>query len=145
MAKSIKINPVSAAGIVVLVVMLVLVRLFQNELFYDPLIPFFKKEGALLPQMNDFNLFLGLGFRYFLNSFISLGILWLVFKDGAIIRLCFMLYCGLFMLLTAIFFTVLKADDVNLLLLFYVRRFLIQPLFLILFLPAFYYQKVVRK
>jgi exosortase F-associated protein len=144
MKKSIKINPVSVIGIVVLVVMLVLVRLFQNDLFYDPLIPFFKKEGVPLPQMDDFNLFLGLAFRYFLNSFISLGILWLVFKDGAMIRLCFMLYCGLFMLLIAVFFTVLKADNVNLLLLFYVRRFLIQPLFLILFLPAFYYQKVMR-
>jgi exosortase F-associated protein len=28
--------------------------------------------------------------------------------------------------------------------LFYIRRFLIQPIFLLLFLPAFYYQKQNR-
>lgn len=136
-----KINTVSALAIAVLVVLLVCVRLFQDTLFYDPLIAFFKQEGAVLPAYNSGRLFLGLAFRYLLNSGISLGIIWFCFKDKSILKLVSLLYVVFFALLTAAFFIAVNAKNPSLLLLFYIRRFLIQPLFLILFIPAFYYQR----
>jgi exosortase F-associated protein len=74
-----------------------------------------------------------------------LGIIWLAFKDESILRLTGSLYLFFFVVLTAILFISLNAEKPNLLLIFYVRRFLIQPLFLILFLPAFYYQAHINK
>ncbi|OIQ21328.1 MAG: exosortase F system-associated protein [Flavobacterium sp. MedPE-SWcel] len=144
MEKQVKLNTVSIIGIVTLVVALVLVRVFQEYLFYDPLLSFFKKESKVLPEYDSLKLFFGLAFRYFLNAIISLAIIYLAFKDRAILKLCTILYSVLFVLLTGVLFIILNTDDVDLLLLFYVRRFLIQPLFLILFLPAFYYQKKVK-
>lgn len=132
------------AGILLLLVLLVAVRLFQENLFYDPLLPFFKTENKVLPNYNSLKLFAGIAFRYFLNSIFSLAIIYLAFKDRAIIRLAAILYGLFFAVLITVFFIIINTDDVNLLLLFYVRRFLIQPLFLILFLPAFYYQKIMK-
>lgn len=145
MQKKIKLSAATIAGIAVLLILIVLVRVFQTQLFYDPLLAFFKDEGKQLPEYDSLKLFMGLAFRYLLNSAISLGIIYLVFKDRAILKLCTVLYLLLFVVFIIVFFIVLNADDVNLLLLFYIRRFLIQPLFLILFLPAFYYQKKVRE
>lgn len=141
MQRKIKIGNLEIAGIILLVVLLVCVRLFQEQLFYDPLLPFFKTENRVLPEYDSFKLFLGLAFRYLLNTAISIGIIYLCFKDRAMLRLTVILYAVFFAVLIAAFFLVINAEDVNLLLLFYIRRFLIQPLFLILFLPAFYYQK----
>lgn len=144
MQKKIRLNAISIVGIIILLVLLVCVRIFQSALFYDPLLPFFKREGISLPEYDSTKLFLSIIFRYFLNTVLSLGILWLVFKDKAIMRLCLILYGLLFVVLTSAYFIILNSEEVNLLLLFYVRRFLIQPLFLILFLPAFYYQKSIK-
>jgi exosortase F-associated protein len=51
----------------------------------------------------------------------------------------------LFVILITAFFCILYffKNQENLLL-FYVRRFLIQPLFLIVFVPAFYFQKLKK-
>lgn len=131
----------SGSAISVLLAALVMVRLFQDKLFYDPLIPFFKTENKMLPEFDNMRLFLSLAFRYALNTIFSLGIIWLVFKERRIIKLTTILYVVFFMVLVAVLFLCLGSDKPNLLLVFYVRRFLIQPLFLLLFLPAFYYQK----
>lgn len=134
----------SIAGIVLLLILLVLVRVFEEQLFYDPLLPFFKRQNNILPEYNSIKLFFGLFFRYAINSVLSLAIIYLAFKDSAITRLSTILYAGFFIVLIAALFIALKADDPNLLLIFYIRRFIIQPLFLILFLPAFYYQKKMK-
>jgi exosortase F-associated protein len=127
--------------------MLVLVRLFQEQLFYDPFLHYFKGEnyhGKPLPQYDNLRLGLSLFFRYGLNTLLSLGILWLVFKDKSILKLSGVLYGVFFIVLIAAFYIVLSADDPNMLVLFYIRRFIIQPLFLILFIPAFYYQNKAK-
>jgi len=138
------ISGIRMLGIVVLLVALVCVRFFEQHLFYDPLLPFFKNEGKELPPYDGAKLFMGLAFRYFLNSLISLGILWFVFKDSHVVKLSAFLFAGLFVVLTGVLFMVLSFERPNLLTIFYVRRFLIQPYLLILFLPAFYYQKHLK-
>jgi len=139
-----KVNIVSALAIAVLLVLLVCVRLFQERLFYDPLLDYFKRSRTILPQYDSVKLFIGLLFRYLLNTIISLGILWFCFKDKSILKLTAVLYAVFFIALAAVFFTALAVDNPANMLLFYIRRFLIQPLLLILFVPAFYYQKHVK-
>ncbi len=144
MLQRLKINTPAFALIVVLLILLVLVRVFQEQLFYDPLVSFFRKEEKILPPLDTIKLFLGLLLRYSVNTAISVGILYILFKDKSLIKVVALLYAGLFVILSAAFFIVLSADDPNLLVLFYIRRFIIQPLFLFLFLPALYYQKNVK-
>jgi exosortase F-associated protein len=121
-----------------------MVRILQKHLFYDPLLPFFKSSKTDLPVYDTARLFLGLAFRYVLNSTISLGILWLAFKDNQVVKLSGILMLVFFVLLASALLIVLQGSQPSLLTIFYIRRFLIQPLFLILFLPAFYYQKHMR-
>ncbi|RZL46306.1 MAG: exosortase F system-associated protein [Pedobacter sp.] len=139
-----RLNKTSIAAIVILVILLVSVRIFQEALFYDPLLEFFKNESKVLPEYDSAKLFFGVVFRYFLNTALSLGIIYFFFKDLSIIRLASVLYAVFFVVLIVAFFLVLSASEVSLLALFYVRRFLIQPLFLLLFVPAFYYQRSIR-
>jgi exosortase F-associated protein len=95
-----------------------------------------------LPDFNSFQLFLGLLFRYALNTVVSLGIIYVLFKDVQMVKFALVLYYFFFMILIAAFFyIVLFIKGHNNLVLFYVRRFLIQPIFVLLFVPGFYYQK----
>ena len=84
MQKKVRLNAVAIVGVAILLILIVLVRAFQEQLFYDPLLAFFKTESKELPEYNSFKLFGGLAFRYFLNAALSLGIIYLVFKDRAI-------------------------------------------------------------
>ena len=144
MLQRLKISTPAFALIIFLLILLVLVRVFQEQLFYDPLVSFFRKEEKILPPLDTIKLFLGLLLRYCVNMAISIGILYILFKDKSLIKVVALLYAGLFVILSAAFFIVLSANDPNLLVLFYIRRFIIQPLFLFLFLPALYYQKNVK-
>lgn len=136
-------TPASIFAILLLVIGLALVRVYQQELFYDPFLDFFKSEnykGQMLPPYDQLRLFLSLAFRYFINSVLSLSIIYYCFKDHGILKTAAFLYAALFVALIVALYIILSADNPNTLILFYVRRFIIQPLFLILFVPAFYYQ-----
>jgi exosortase F-associated protein len=132
-------------GVLILVLLLVLIRAFEDELFYDPLLDFFKNDYSSLPlpEMDIFALQVSVALRFFINTIISLSILWLVFRDREIIKLSVILYAILFAVFFIAFnFIVFTSEGTNShLALFYVRRFLIQPLFLLILLPAFYFQK----
>ncbi|MDI5893541.1 exosortase F system-associated membrane protein [Flavobacterium algoritolerans] len=137
-------NKLRFVQFLLLVVLLVVVRAFENQLFYDPFLDFFKKDFAKLrlPSFNSTQLFLGLLFRYTLNTVISLGIIYVIFKDVAMVKFAFVLYYFFFMILiVAFFYIVYFANENSNWVLFYVRRFLIQPIFVLLFVPGFYYQK----
>ncbi|RKS15196.1 exosortase F system-associated protein [Flavobacterium sp. 120] len=137
-------NKLRFVQFLLLVVLLVLVRAFENQLFYDPFLDFFKKDFAKLrlPSFDSTQLFLGLLFRYTLNTVISLGIIYVIFKDVAMVKFAFVLYYFFFMILiVAFFYIVYFANENSNWVLFYVRRFLIQPIFVLLFVPGFYYQK----
>ncbi|HLO72437.1 MAG TPA: exosortase F system-associated protein [Flavobacterium sp.] len=126
---------------------LVFVRAFENQLFYDPFLQFFKYDyqNKPLPSFNTVKLFLGLFFRYVLNTILSLGIIYLLFKQLQLVKFSALLFVVLFVILMLLFFGVLHfSKQPDYLVLFYLRRFLIQPLFLVLFIPAFYYQQMVR-
>lgn len=135
------------ALLIVFVFLLILVRAFEDQLFYDPFLDYFKNDFNTLPlpNYNLVSLFFGLLFRYGLNTILSLGLLYIFFKDIAMIQFVSVLYVFFFLILIGLFFAILYFyGEHNNLILFYVRRFLIQPIFVILFIPAFYYQKQIK-
>ena len=127
-----------------LVFLLVLVRAFENELFYDPLLNFFKKDftNLDLPQFDFALLMVNVLFRYALNTVFSLGVIYILFKDISMIKFALFLYVFFFVIFAIGFFYIVyfSAENQNWIL-FYIRRFLIKPIFLLLFIAGFYYQK----
>jgi exosortase F-associated protein len=133
--------------LLVLVFFLAIIRIFEKSLFYDPLLDYFKSNytNLPLPLLNNFNLFFALFLRYFLNTIISIVIIYIVFKDIGFTKFATLLYLIFFMILIVVFFFVLSFyGEESKMTLFYIRRFLIQPLLLLLFIPGFYIQKQNR-
>ena len=131
--------------IVVLFLMLILVRALVQPYFYDPLLDYFKHDylNASIPELNFGAYFLNIYYRYFLNTVISLAIIYLVFDDKKALYFSVKFYVLAFAVLSLMLFILLKFNVTqNYLLTFYVRRFLIQPLFVFILLPAFYYQRL---
>jgi exosortase F-associated protein len=137
-------HKVRIALAILFVLLLVLIRAYEDSLFYDPFLNYFKSNYYTLPlpKIENLPLFFGLFFRYFLNTALSLAIIYVLFKDVDALKFASILYLLFFIILIIAFFFILFYNgETNKMGLFYVRRFLIQPLFLLLFLPAFYYQK----
>ncbi len=133
--------------VLILIFLLVCVRMFENQLFYDPFLEYFKSSSStnVLPKVDNFKLFISLFVRYFLNTLISLTIIYVLFKDLILVKFTAVLYVIFFLILILLFFVVYHYFGQNhKMLLFYVRRFIIQPLFLLLFVPAFYFQKNIK-
>lgn len=126
---------------------LAFVRFFETEIFYDPFTKFFKSEylNADAPIFKTEKLLLNISFRYWLNTFLSLLIIYVAFLDKNILKFSFLFYLIMFFILFSIFILLLKdLKPENYMNLFYVRRFLIQPILVLLLLPAFYYQKLKK-
>jgi exosortase F-associated protein len=126
------------------IVFLALIRAYEDSLFYDPFLNYFKVDyyNLPLPETDAIRLFFGLFFRYFLNTLLSLALIYVFFKDVEAVKFASILYLVFFIILVVAFFLVLSFfGEANKMILFYIRRFLIQPIFLLLFIPAFYYQK----
>jgi exosortase F-associated protein len=129
---------------VVLVGLLVLIRVFEEQLFYDPYLSFFKNDYLYIdsPRQEVFKLTLFTSLRYILNTVISLGILFVIFRDLSILKFATLIYSIAFIVLIALFlYFVINPKQDDYYLFFNTRRFLIQPLILLLLIPAFYYNK----
>lgn len=131
-------------SVIVLVIILVLIRLFENTLFYDPYLTFFQNDYLYLdsPRRELLKLVGYTTLRYVLNTLVSLALIQVVFKDLSILKFSTILYAIAFLILLPLYlYFVINPRQEDYYLFFNVRRFLIQPLVLILLLPAFYYQK----
>lgn len=147
MVKKILKNSFKIGSVLLLIVLLAIIRAYEDTLFYDPFLDYFKADYLSLPfpKFDNFKLFLGLSFRYLLNTLLSLGIIQVLFLDLKFTKFTVVLYFTFYLILIGIFFLILFwFDKENSFVLFYVRRFLIQPLFLLLFIPAFFYQKQIK-
>jgi len=119
------------------------IRAFEDQLFYDPFLNYFKFDFKKLPfpEVDSFKFFTGLFFRYILNSILSLVLIYTLFQDKEMLKFSSYMYGFFLVLLFVMFFIIIEYfPDANWLL-FYVRRFIIQPIFVLLFIPAFYYQQ----
>ena len=119
------------------------IRAFETKIFYDPFIAFYKSEyfHKSLPNFDSVKLFSNLLFRFSINSLLSIFIIYKLFSDKAILKIAVYLYVFISLILIISFFTYLYSENPDYMILFYIRRFLIQPVLLVLFIPAFYYQK----
>lgn len=130
--------------LVVLFGLLAAIRFFEDQLFYDPYLSFFKSDYLYMdyPNREVFKLTAFTTLRYFLNTIISLGILYVLFRDKGIIKFSALIYTlAYFILLLLFLYFVMNPKQEDYYLFFNVRRFLIQPIILLLLLPAFYYHK----
>lgn len=132
--------------IILLVGALIGLRFWEKELFYDPLLVFF--EGAYLraeqlPQLDVASLLFNTSVRFWLNSTISVSILFLLFGKSGIVKVSLLVYLVVFLLLLVAFvWFLINYTSAYSLTLFYIRRFLIQPILLLILIPAFYYDRI---
>ncbi len=131
-----------------LVLLLFVIRAYAAEIFYDPLIEYFQNDYlySTIPEINVWYLVVDMLFRYVLNSLISLGIIWVLFERVDYLKFTGFFLMLAFMILIIVFVYLIRDQfESGYLLPFYVRRFIVHPLFLLLLLPAFYYQKLSNR
>jgi len=132
----------------VLLLLLVAVRLFEKQLFNDGLIQFFQHNYLTekLPFVPKNTILLTDSLRYWLNTLISIAILKLYFNQRDLNKFLFLIYTVFFLVAIFVFnYALSHYQSGDYLLLFYVRRFLIQPLLLFILLPALLYQQKITK
>ena len=138
-------NSVKYISLFILFGLLVLIRVFENQLFYDPYLLFFKNDYLYMdfPRREVLKLTFFTSLRYILNSIISIGIIYVFFKDKSIVKFSALVYVIAYIILVLIFlYFVINPKQEDYYLFFNFRRFLIQPVLLLLLLPAFYYYKL---
>lgn len=135
-------NIIRWLGVVLLVFALVLVRKFEVYLFFDPVLEYFHGDFSKksFPEFSFYKHSISMVFRYLINTIISLLILYLIFSDLKLIKLATVLYLILFIIIFPLYLYFLNigfstATTAG----FYVRRFLIQPVLLLILVPAFWY------
>lgn len=136
---------ITAILLFVLVALLVLIRFYEGELFYDPYLTFFQNDYLYIdsPRREIAKLVGFTALRYVLNTSISLAILFVVFKDKSILKFSILIYVlAFFVLMVFYLYFVINPRQEDYYLFFNIRRFLIQPVILILLLPAFYYHRI---
>ncbi|MGI9526484.1 MAG: exosortase F system-associated membrane protein [Weeksellaceae bacterium] len=123
---------------------LILVRKFQTDLFYDPLLEFFHQDflNIEFPTMDIPKHFGSIALRYAINSVLSLGIIWFIFLDKEIIKFSAIIL-GVFFFIFLIPYYYFIATEFSQFYTagFYVRRLLIQPVMLLILIPAIWYWK----
>lgn len=140
-------NIIKYTVIFLLFLLLVLIRFFEDYLFYDPYLLFFKNDYLYMdyPRREVLKLTLFTSLRYLLNSLISIGILYMFFKDREVAKFSAWIYGFSYIILLLIFlFFVINPRKEDYYLFFNLRRFLIQPIILLVLLPAFYYYRIKR-
>ena len=125
---------------------LISVRMLEDKLFYDPFLNYFHEANKNLsfPSFEWGRLIMGHLFRFVLNLLFSCLIIQCLFKNkewtfqGAIlIALIFVITFPIYL------YCVYTHFEIGYLFSFYMRRFVIQPLVLLLIVPLFYYRKQI--
>lgn len=122
---------------------LISVRSSEAVLFYDPFLAFFKLEVKpdTFPQFEWAPLLTSYLHRFFLNLFFSLLIIHFIFLRPVWTFQALVLI-GLSQILFTLIYVYLIQNEFNAgyLFSFYVRRFVIQPLVLLIIIPLFYFR-----
>ena len=128
----------------ILIVLLMLVRAYGTKLFYDPFIAYFRHDylNDTIPGFNTIKLYFNLFLRYSMNAIISLAIIYVAFQKRELVIFSIKFYLIAFIVLSIVYYLLLRTGMANgYLFTFYVRRFLTHPIFILVLLPAFYYQQ----
>ena len=92
-------------GLFILFLLLVLIRYFEDSLFYDPYLQFFKNDYLYIdsPRRETLKLTVFTSLRYGLNTIISLAIIYNVFKSKGMIKFALIVYLIAYVFLIAAF------------------------------------------
>ena len=126
---------------------LVGVRVLESKIFYDPFLDYFANTGnSAFPQFEWGRLIGSHIFRFLLNLIFSLGIVHFLFLNKkwtfqamVLITLSFILFFPIYL------YSVYTEFSFGNLFSFYIRRFVIQPLPVLLIVPLFYHRKNLIK
>ncbi|KAA0126883.1 exosortase F system-associated protein [Chryseobacterium sp. SN22] len=120
------------------------IRIGEDRLFYDPFLNYFHEaqKNIPFPPFEWGKLVAGYLFRFILNLFFSCLIIHFWFRNrqwtiqGAIlITIIFLITFPIYL------YCIYDRFEIGYLFSFYMRRFVIQPLILLLVIPMFYYRK----
>lgn len=135
--------------IFLLIIILASIRFFEEKLFYDPLLNFFKQDfiNALFPEFNLHHHLWSVSLRFWFNSLVSLAILYLIFQKKPLIKIASLMYAIIFLIcLSLYYYFIITEFQWGFTAGFYIRRILIQPVLLLLLIPAFWYtEKELRQ
>ena len=126
---------------------LIAVRMYEAEIFYDPLLDYFKNSNHTnLPSMNLTDLYINVFLRFMINLLLSVLIVKVLFNEKAYVKFTIIIGILGFVILLPLYAYMLNHNlNFGEMIFFYVRRFLIQPMFLIILIPCFYYQEIRNK
>lgn len=133
---------------VAILFLLIGIRFVEMTYFNDGLILFFHHDyvSKALPFVPVNVILLTDTLRYLLNSLLSILLLWLFFREKNLLKLLILIYIVFYLIAIVLFYYQLTHYQAGEYLgLFYVRRFLIQPILLFLLFPALLYQRVQKK
>ena len=123
---------------------LVGVRMLEDAIFYDPFLNYFHEANKNMPfpQFEWGKLIPSHLFRFILNLFFSCIIIHFLFKNKEWTMQGAVLITIIFAITFPIYlYCIYNQFEIGYLFSFYMRRFVIQPLILLLIVPLFYYRK----
>jgi len=123
---------------------LVGVRMLEDQIFYDPFLSYFHEadKNSTFPEFEWVKLIVGHVFRFVLNLFFSCVIIHFLFKNKEWTVQGTILISIIFVITFPIYlYCIYDRFEIGYLFSFYMRRFVIQPLILLLIVPLFYYRR----
>lgn len=127
---------------------LVSVRFLEDKIFYDPFLEFFKADYKVA-QVPDFiwgKLMLSHFFRFALNLIFSAIVVHFIFLNKKwTIQAVFLMAVAFLFFFPIYLWCLYSKMEIGYLFTFSVRRFVIQPIILLLIIPIFYYRKKLGK
>ena len=141
-------NKINGILVALCIIGLVGVRVLESKIFYDPFLKYFASTSSnpAFPHFEWGKLITSHLFRFLLNLIFSLGIVHFLFLNKkwtfqamVLITLSFILFFPIYL------YSVYTEFSFGNLFSFYIRRFVIQPLPILLIVPLFYYRKNLIK
>ena len=127
---------------------LISVRFLEDKIFYDPFLKFFKADYKVA-QVPDFiwgKLMLSHFFRFALNLIFSAIVVHFMFLNKKwTIQAVFLMAVAFLFFFPIYLWCLYSKMEIGYLFTFSVRRFVIQPIILLLIIPIFYYRKKLGK
>ncbi|CAM2923131.1 exosortase F system-associated protein [Chryseobacterium flavum] len=127
---------------------LISVRVFEDRIFYDPFLNYFHEanKNIAFPEFEWRKLVTGHVFRFILNLLFSCLIIQGLFKNKEWTVQGAVLIIIVFIITFPVYaYCINDHFDIGYLFSFYMRRFVIQPLIILLVVPMFYYRKQLEK
>lgn len=126
---------------------LVGIRMVEQQLFYDPFLEYFHiaNKNAKFPDFDWIRLILNHFFRFSLNLILSALVIHFIFQNRKWTVQAVVLMLIIFAFTFPIYLYCIHTKfEIGYLFSFYMRRFVIQPLILLLIIPLFYYRKQIQ-